>query len=140
MPESQVELSGHDNGVTWELVVKCCALRVFVGIRDRQQGAASVRQRSDRISAVVSFREVLMWVDAILSLQGVPVENEVIGFLVVADLIFVPVLLCGFELRNENLCHFRCEFIRLRACLQLSLVAVAAEKHSAGALVRCYLH
>ena len=92
MPESQVELSGHDNGVTWELVVKCCVFRVFVGIRDRQQGAASVGQRSDRISGVVSFRKVLMWVDAILSLQGVPVENEVKGLLVVAGMIFVPML------------------------------------------------
>ena len=52
MPELQVELPGHDDGVARELVIQGCPLLGrFVGILDRQDGAAAVGQRSDGILA-----------------------------------------------------------------------------------------
>ena len=53
MVEYIVELPGHDNGVTRELVENGCFSVLATVIVDGQQGAAAVGKRSDGITAVV---------------------------------------------------------------------------------------
>ena len=56
MPEAQVEFSGHDDGVTGELLVQGCHLfHWFECILDCQNGAAAVGKGSDGIHAVISL-------------------------------------------------------------------------------------
>ena len=140
MIKSIIEVSGHENGISWELVEEGCAVIQCERIRDHQQGAASVRKRSDRIYPRVSGRVVPMRVDAILFMQIVPVEYEVERFRMVAmlRLLVVPDFLCRLEPAHQNLIHFPRERIGVGAGLEL-LMLVASESHSGGTFLRGYL-
>ena len=104
MIEFQVEFPGHDDSAISILVVQryllLCRSQI---IDDRQNRAAAVGKRSDGVYGIISLGEVLVGVDAVVSV--IFIQDEMKSFFVIAGLVFVPVLACRLELRHQHLVH-----------------------------------
>ena len=66
MEELVVEHAGHDDGVTGVLVEQGFGGFMLLILCDQQNGAATIRKRSDGIPRAISVGLVLMEIDAVV--------------------------------------------------------------------------